>query len=288
MKKRFLKLLLGVLVCIIAATSTFFAANASESDILISDTSSIKGFGEMAMGVFKNGPQEGMDSIYMQSNHDVRFTHTWVGSDISSDTQKALTFWIYFSEKRFLTTVGQIELGSSGGIDDANEFTWNFGALYPDLAEGVWNKIALQIIPQGKEGSNQTGTVNLQAVNFFRFYNIADGAYDGGSSYLKILISNLKIEEINPEDFNSLGKVVQTVAYSGELPTADKLFIVLENGVHIGENGTPPSVYPQVQIDTALPQIRVEKEGCLSFLGLSTVITALALFGLAAFLKKTL
>ena len=70
-----------------------------------------------------------------------------------------LTFWYYVSDVTKCGTV-RVELGS-GGVADVDELSWALSGLV-----NGWNKISLNL-----SSASQTGTPNLNALNWFRIYD---------------------------------------------------------------------------------------------------------------------
>lgn len=70
-----------------------------------------------------------------------------------------LNFWYFVSDVTKTGTV-IVELGS-GGAADVNEFSWSLTGLV-----NGWNEISLPF-----SSANQTGTVNLNAINWFRLFS---------------------------------------------------------------------------------------------------------------------
>jgi predicted phosphodiesterase len=77
-----------------------------------------------------------------------------------------LKFWYYVSNASLLGTSNQVELGS-GGAPDLFEFNWSLKGLVTG-----WNYIVLNTNKAGISG----GTPNLNAINWFRMYNIKSGS----------------------------------------------------------------------------------------------------------------
>ncbi|QBN17847.1 DUF5010 domain-containing protein [Flavobacterium nackdongense] len=70
-----------------------------------------------------------------------------------------LNFWYYISDVSKTGTV-IVELGS-GGAADVNELSWSLSGLV-----NGWNEISLPL-----SSANQTGTANLNAINWFRLFS---------------------------------------------------------------------------------------------------------------------
>ena len=77
-----------------------------------------------------------------------------------------LKFWYYVSNASLLGTSNQVELGS-GGAPDLFEFNWTLKGLVTG-----WNYVTLNTNKAGITG----GTPNLNAINWFRMYNIKSGS----------------------------------------------------------------------------------------------------------------
>ena len=88
-------------------------------------------------------------------------TYTPVNANVSPENGY-LNFWLYVSDISAFDDAGQVEITSSGTAD-ADEYSWNVNCM--DLKNG-WNQVFLKITD-----ASVIGSPDLQAINFFRFYN---------------------------------------------------------------------------------------------------------------------
>lgn len=107
--------------------------------------------------------KEGSGSLAFTGTSEVQFRKQFinpVNSGITRDNGY-LEFWYYIEDVNALTTVGQIEITSSGQPDNA-EYSWPMPVV--KLKNG-WNKIQLALSQAGNMGNP-----DLSAVNWFRLY----------------------------------------------------------------------------------------------------------------------
>ena len=114
-----------------------------------------------------------------------------------------VTFWIYSEDFSVFTKTGQFELNSSAGgsFDDDNEMKWDWTEEFvSSFEDGKWNKVELKLPVSA--GSHLTGTVDTNALKYFRMWNFpASGSY--GFEAL-MLVSDIVITEkdYNPADWD--------------------------------------------------------------------------------------
>ncbi|MDA3824123.1 MAG: T9SS type A sorting domain-containing protein [Bacteroidales bacterium] len=75
-----------------------------------------------------------------------------------------LQFWYYISDVSLMGTNNQLEIGSAGRPDQ-NEYNWNLSGL-----SNGWNLVQLKITDAASNGE-----VDLNAINWFRYYNFKSG-----------------------------------------------------------------------------------------------------------------
>lgn len=85
-----------------------------------------------------------------------------------------LQFSYYVSDASLMGTANQVELGS-GGKADVNEYNWNLSGL-----QTGWNQISLNISDAG-------GSADLNAINWFRIYNVKSGSVTTRIDGIKII-----------------------------------------------------------------------------------------------------
>ncbi len=83
-----------------------------------------------------------------------------------SPSNARLEFWYYVSDPAMMSTTNQVELGS-GGAPDVNEYHWSLS----NLTSG-WNFISLDVSDAVTTG----GTPDLNAIDWFRIYNVKSGS----------------------------------------------------------------------------------------------------------------
>jgi len=89
----------------------------------------------------------------------------------------SIQFWYYISDVTKMGTSNQIEIGS-GGAPDVQEYSWNLGTLV-----NGWNLISKPFSSAATTG----GTPNLNAINWFRVYDVKTGSITTKIDGLQVL-----------------------------------------------------------------------------------------------------
>lgn len=115
-------------------------------------------------------------------------------------TNYGVGFWFYSSTG--LIPTGQIELGSSGKVDDANEIRW-----YPQSLgiQPGWNYITLRLA----EPPEKSGTIDYSSINYMRWYS--DGK-TGVSQDTVLAITDLELIKLDTKE------KVQTICKAEDQP----------------------------------------------------------------------
>lgn len=112
--------------------------------------------------------KEGFASLTCSGGATPRLTKTFQTPVNSKCTANGyLNLWFYVSDVNKFVGSGQIEITSSGK-NDSDEYSWSTTNL--NLVNG-WNNLKLPI-----SGAGKIGNPNLNAINFFRFYQNTNGA----------------------------------------------------------------------------------------------------------------
>ncbi len=106
---------------------------------------------------------QGYGSLFSYGNGTDRFTKVFSPVDANVSFDKGyLNFWLFVSDINTFNEIGQVEITSSGG-PDVDEYNWFVSCL--SLKNG-WNHVYLKLAHAHKNGNP-----DLNAINFFRFYN---------------------------------------------------------------------------------------------------------------------
>lgn len=122
--------------------------------------------GSNAISLSTADKKEGAGSITFTGSGTDWFAKKFSQADVGVDPSGWFSFWLYVSDVTALDGDGQVELTSSGG-PDVDEYSWSIGSL--GLTDG-WNHVQLQI-----SAANVTGAPDLQAINYFRIYQVLSG-----------------------------------------------------------------------------------------------------------------
>ncbi|WP_205853576.1 CBM35 domain-containing protein [Polaribacter filamentus] len=115
-----------------------------------------------------------------------------------------LKFWYYVSDVSKFTSSGQVEIGSAGA-SDSSEYNWKMIGL-----ENGWNEISLKISDAGTTG----GTLDLNAINWFRIYN-------GKTGTVTTKVDGIYISDGGSIPAESFVLQAEDVLYSGALVSSD-------------------------------------------------------------------
>lgn len=110
--------------------------------------------------------KEGAASIGFTGSGTDWFAKKFSRTDAGIGATGWFSFWLYVSDVSAFNGDGQVELTSSGG-PDADEYSWSVASL--GLTNG-WNHVRLQI-----SAANTTGSPDLEAINYFRIYQVLSG-----------------------------------------------------------------------------------------------------------------
>lgn len=80
-------------------------------------------------------------------------------------SRAVLQFWYYISDPSVMSENNQLEIGSAGG-PDSKEYMWNLSGM-----SAGWNLVNLKV----SEASTTNGAADLNAINWFRYYNFKSG-----------------------------------------------------------------------------------------------------------------
>jgi|GEM_PF-1520500 len=122
--------------------------------------------GSNAITLNTDDKKEGVASISFTGSGTDWFAKEFSRSDAGIDATGWFSFWLYVSDVSAFSGDGQVELTSSGG-PDVDEFSWQVASL--GLTNG-WNHVQLQV-----SAANTTGTPDLEAINYFRIYQVLSG-----------------------------------------------------------------------------------------------------------------
>ena len=139
--------------------------------------------------IFSNtsNKKQGSASVFMTGTGTDEFTKVFTKPFISDQTiaNGALSFWYYISNASKAEN-STVELGS-GSSADRNELSWQLN----DLQNG-WNKIVLNTID-----ANKTGSINMDAINWFRVYSFKSAAITTGIDAISIINSKTNISTMS-------------------------------------------------------------------------------------------
>ena len=124
----------------------------SHGSIKINSSDQMEGLGCIEFTGNQNNVDEFKKSFNVAYNSGVSFA------------SGKLQFWYYVSDAALMGTNNQVEIGSAGRAD-SDEYNWNLTGLTTG-----WNFISLKISEASK-----MGTPDLNAINWFRFYNFKAG-----------------------------------------------------------------------------------------------------------------
>jgi hypothetical protein len=111
------------------------------------------------------------------SNDEFKKVFTTPYNSGLTSSNAVLQFWYYVSDPSLMGTSNQVELGS-GGTNDVNEYHWSLSGL-----SSGWNLISLNV----SDASTSNGAADLNAINWFRIYNIKSGSVTTKIDGIKII-----------------------------------------------------------------------------------------------------
>ena len=126
--------------------------------------------GSNSLDVNSVDKQEGTASLEFTGSGTDWFAKKFSQTNTGIDESAYFNFWVYVSDISKFNGDGQVELTSSGG-PDTDEYSWSVSAL--GLQNG-WNYVQLQI-----SSANKSGSPDLKAINYFRFYQVLSGDITG-------------------------------------------------------------------------------------------------------------
>ncbi|MCV9385267.1 NBR1-Ig-like domain-containing protein [Reichenbachiella ulvae] len=123
-------------------------------------------------------PQQGIASVQFVGSGDLEFSKVFspVYNSGANETHAQLEFDYYISDASKMGSNNQVELGSAGGADN-NEFNWTLTGI-----QSGWNHVVLKFSEAGK-----IGVPDLNAINWFRFYNFKSGSITSKIDGIKIV-----------------------------------------------------------------------------------------------------
>ena len=126
--------------------------------------------GSNSLNVNSVDKQEGTASLEFTGSGTDWFAKKFSQTNTGINESAYFNFWVYVSDISKFNGDGQVELTSSGG-PDTDEYSWSVSAL--GLQNG-WNYVQLQI-----SSANKSGSPDLKAINYFRFYQVLSGDITG-------------------------------------------------------------------------------------------------------------
>jgi hypothetical protein len=150
--------------------------------------------------IFSNNTniKQGLGSVFMSGNGTNEFIKVFAQPFISDQTiaNGALSFWYYISNASKAESV-TVELGS-GRSADKNELSWKL-----DNLQNGWNKIVLNTTD-----ANKTGTINMDAINWFRVYSYKSANITTGIDAISIIDATTNRSAASILNTNSATKAI--------------------------------------------------------------------------------
>ena len=162
------KFLTFILACAAAMFALLPAAvSAAEAEVSI-PTDIRSQWGGSVLGIAQFSPEGSGRSVVLSAGGSILSAEMKMRSAVDRGATNSVEFWLYISDVSLMQGDGQLELNSSGQLNDANEYHVNLPAL--PLRSG-WNKVTmLQTNPD-----DPSSQVDRTAVNYIRLYTMLNG-----------------------------------------------------------------------------------------------------------------